>query len=162
MNYTKRGSALEVLKWSILTMALCMMMSLSANAQNGVGLASSGSYKSGGVKAKRPTNSTSKIEGNHIKYSIQFIKHTLRPDNPEKIGGAEVKLYNLFKNITEIAIANGEGKVNLYLEPSTTYQITVNKQGYRSRFMKIDVKALDAIQTESTVIMLKEERAGMF
>lgn len=151
----------NLLHWGTLTLVLCIMLSITASAQRGVKLVSNNSYN-GGTITKQPSNSTTKVEGPHIKYSVQMIKHTLRPDNPEKIGGAEVKLYNKYKNSTEVVTASKEGKVILYLEPSTTYQITVNKQGYRPRFIKVAVKTLNGSSTESATIMLSEERQSMF
>ena len=161
-KYTSGKNTLQLLRWGAFMMAICMVISLSANAQSGASMASNHSFKSGGVTEKRPSNSSSKIDGPHIKYSILLITHTLRVDNPERIGGAEVKLYNKFKNETQLVKANADGKVVLYLEPSTTYQITVNKQGYRARFMKIEVKDLRNITSESITIMLKKERQEMF
>ena len=43
-----------------------------------------------------------------------------------------------------------------------SYQITITKEGYRSRFIKVDVKDLDSRLTESATIMLKEERTDLF
>lgn len=153
--------------WSLQKMAsilfvLFVFSIMTSHAQRNVTLASTGSSSSPKMDKVVLTSSTPEVGGNYIKYSIQVVKYNNNRPNPPSIANATVKLYNKYKNKTERAVTNADGRATLYLEPNTSYQITIDKKGYRPRFIKIDVKELTERSSESALYILREERNDMF